>query len=109
MKYRMRRQRGPDFARSCKIVLPVIFVVMVGCLASLARCDEFEPKIFVPYEDLAKLIDPADKAVLMDRGRFEELLARLGAVSAGDYVVVAIDFAEFHGQFGADLPDRSRD
>lgn len=33
------------------------------------------PDIYVPYEHLAQLIDPADKAMLMDRAEFEKLLA----------------------------------
>ncbi len=55
--------------------------------------------IYVPYEDLAHLIDPADKAVLMDRSEFETLLAaaranadgtdsiELGQVARADYAV----------------------
>jgi len=33
-----------------------------------------QPHIYVPYEDLARLIDPEDKAMLMDRDEFEKLL-----------------------------------
>ena len=58
-----------------------------------------KPEIYVPYEDLAHLIDPADKAVLMDRDEFETLLAaaranerqadtiELGQVMHADYSV----------------------
>ena len=56
-----------------------IIAVIVGCFVASARgmdlAEKFEPSIYVPYEDLAQLIDPADKAVLMDRGEFEKLLA----------------------------------
>jgi len=34
-----------------------------------------QPHIYVPYEDLERLIDPEDKAMLMDRDEFEQLLA----------------------------------
>ena len=64
-----------------------------------ARAERLEPNIYVPYEDLAHLIDPADQAVLMDRGEFEALLAaaevnadgtdsiELGQVVRGDYAL----------------------
>ena len=57
------------------------------------------PNIYVPYEDLAYLIAPAEKAVLMDRDEFETLLAaakanaggtdsiELGQVARADYAV----------------------
>jgi hypothetical protein len=53
----------------------LIAAICVCCLASAARVEELRPDIYVPYEDLARLIDPADKAVLMDRAEFEALLA----------------------------------
>ncbi|MBN1973497.1 MAG: hypothetical protein JW787_07640 [Sedimentisphaerales bacterium] len=33
-----------------------------------------KPEVYVPYEDLPALIDPANKAILMERSQFEELL-----------------------------------
>jgi hypothetical protein len=52
---------------------------MAECFVCSAQgvdmAEKFEPKIYVPYQDLAQLVDPADKAVLMDRGEFEKLLA----------------------------------
>jgi hypothetical protein len=69
----------------------------VWCLISPVRAGKFKPNIYVPYEDLAELIDPTDKAVLMDRGEFENLLAaaeanareadsiELGQVEQGEY------------------------
>jgi hypothetical protein len=62
-----------------------------------ADADNGPGDIHVPYEDLAQLIDPADKAILMDRGQFEWLLAaarvrgewgetlELGQVSRAEY------------------------
>ncbi|MHC4327079.1 MAG: hypothetical protein ACYSWW_03025, partial [Planctomycetota bacterium] len=44
-------------------------------MACPVRAASIGPDIYVPYEDLAHLIEPADKAVLMDRGEFEQLLA----------------------------------
>jgi len=72
---------------------------LVGNLLSTARADrvEFKPNLYVPYQDLVHLIDPANKAVLMDQGRFIELLAaadenarqtdtlELGQVARADY------------------------
>ena len=63
------------------------------------QADAGKPDIYVPYEDLAHLVDPADKAVLMDRDEFETLLAaaraneqqadtiELGQVAHADYSV----------------------
>ena len=65
------------------------------------QADAGKPDIYVPYEDLAHLVDPADKAVLMDRDEFETLLAaartnelqadtiELGQVAHADYSVEA--------------------
>jgi len=53
----------------------LIAIVCVCCLASSARVEELRPDIYVPYEDLAHLVDAADKAVLMNRAEFEALLA----------------------------------
>ncbi|MHC4353687.1 MAG: hypothetical protein ACYS0H_13325, partial [Planctomycetota bacterium] len=66
---------------------------------SALQAERDVPDIYVPYEDLAHLVDPADKAVLMDRDEFETLLAaaragerqadtiELGQVSHADYSV----------------------
>jgi len=47
---------------------------------------EGAPRIYVPFGDLAAVIDPAAKAVLMDRGEFAKLLAAAGANAAADAV-----------------------
>ncbi|HUV64601.1 MAG TPA: hypothetical protein VMW24_11930, partial [Sedimentisphaerales bacterium] len=52
----------------------VAALMAVCCLGSSALAEESRPDIYVPYEDLARLIEPADKAVLMDRAEFEALL-----------------------------------
>ncbi|MHC4628040.1 MAG: hypothetical protein ACYTDV_13755, partial [Planctomycetota bacterium] len=69
----------------------------VADASTKARAERLEPNIYVPYKDLAHLIDPADQAVLMDRGEFEALLAaaevnadgtdsiELGQVVGADY------------------------
>lgn len=60
-------------------ILVVCIAVILGCFVCSALgadvAEKLEPNIYVPYQDLAGLIDPADKAVLMDRGQFEKLLA----------------------------------
>jgi len=65
------------------------------CHAGQTDC---RPNIYVPYADLAELIEPTHKAVLMDRAEFERLLAaaeanaqaantlRLGQVKNAQYV-----------------------
>lgn len=74
MKYYIRCLREAPFARYCKIGALIIVIIVAGCFASTASGSEFKPNIYVPYEDLAQLIEPVDKAVLMDRAEFEKLL-----------------------------------
>ena len=51
-------------------------LVLCGFLVSARAASEAEyrPNIYVPYADLAELIEPTHKAVLMDRTEFERLL-----------------------------------
>ena len=48
--------------------------VAVGPFISKTRADESKPDLYVPYKDLVHLIEPQDKAVLMDRAQFDKLL-----------------------------------
>ena len=92
MKYYIR------WARAAALIFCAA-VVAAWCLVCPARAERLEPNVYVPYEDLAQLIDPADQAVLMDRGEFETLLAaakanaqgtdsiELGQVAHADYAV----------------------
>ncbi len=75
MKCRMQRLRRLHSAKYRSIGTLITVVFVVSCLACTVGGAEFKPNIYVPYEDLAHLIDPADKAVLMNRAEFEELLA----------------------------------
>ena len=52
-------------------VLMTVFGLGLSVFAQESR-----PDVYVPYEDLASLIDPAGRAVLMDRAEFEALLAK---------------------------------
>ncbi|MHC4666294.1 MAG: hypothetical protein ACYS9T_10120, partial [Planctomycetota bacterium] len=54
-----------------------------GQVALIDIADQFGPDIFVPYQDFVQLIDPADKAILMDRAEFEKLLAAARANAEG--------------------------
>jgi len=55
-----------------------------GPLAT-TRASRLGPEVYVPYADLAAVVDPAAKAVLMDRAEFEKLLAaaRIATTQAG--------------------------
>ncbi|MCK4291736.1 MAG: hypothetical protein KAY65_00960 [Planctomycetes bacterium] len=75
MRYLVQWLREPRFAGYRRIATLMIAVVAAGYLISTARADEFKPNLYVPYQDLVHLIEPADKAVLMDRAEFEKLLA----------------------------------
>ena len=75
MKCRMQRLRRLHSAKYRSIGTLITVVFVVSCLACTIGGADFKANIYVPYEDLAHLIDPADKAVLMNRREFEELLA----------------------------------
>lgn len=95
MKFIVRR---PTARKSNHPTRWMITMVLAWCFVSLIQAEPLEPDIYVPYEDLAHLIDPADKAVLMDRAEFETLLAaaeanarasetiELGQVRQGEYL-----------------------
>ena len=51
-----------------------IVMLAIGCFMSRSWGNGPGPNVYVPYSDLAKLIDPQDKAVLMDRAEFGNLL-----------------------------------
>ena len=99
MKYIVRRPSISSMGK--QVAHPtcwVIFMLAVWCFVPLIQAEPLKPDIYVPYEDLAHLIDPADKAVLMDRAEFETLLAaaeatarasetiELGQVRRGEYL-----------------------
>jgi hypothetical protein len=82
-----------------------VAVVLSLCFALASQAefsaDKFKSNLYVPYEDLAELIEPQDKAILMDRAEFEQLLAdaranaaaapekRLGQVTDAQYSATA--------------------
>ncbi|MHC4116139.1 MAG: hypothetical protein ACYSWO_01400 [Planctomycetota bacterium] len=70
--------RCPDNLKLCITVM-----ILIWLLVCPARAERLEPNLYVPYEDLAHLIDPEDRAVLMDRGEFEALLAAAEAIAEG--------------------------
>jgi hypothetical protein len=78
----------------------VAVTAAVWCLVSQVRAGQFEPNIYVPYEDLAELIDPTDKAVLMDRGEFEDLLAaaEANALEADSIELGQVEQAEYSAE-----------
>jgi hypothetical protein len=52
----------------------ITVAVAAGPFISKTRADDSKPDLYVPYKDLAHLIEPQDKAVLMDRAQFDKLL-----------------------------------
>lgn len=79
------------------IILTILAALAVLSPAAQAADLGDAPRVYVPYKDLPSLIDPADKAVLMDREEFAKLLAaaeankradesvEIGQVTAADY------------------------
>ncbi|HUS90793.1 MAG TPA: hypothetical protein VM695_03045, partial [Phycisphaerae bacterium] len=75
-------------------ILPLIVLGIAAAAGPTAAddgpADANAPRLYVPYKDLPSLIDPADKAVLMERKAFERLLAAAEAnVRAADERPVA--------------------
>ena len=54
--------------------LLILFIARAGAVA-LAADNGARPKAYVPYKDIAAVLDPAAKAVLMNRKAFADLLA----------------------------------
>ncbi len=52
-----------------------IAIMLMPILILSAASGQSKPDIYVPYQDLPDLIDPANKAVLMERKQFDELLS----------------------------------
>ena len=71
-------------------ILMLSLAIVSTCAAELS-----EPEIYVPFQDLPSLIDPSNKAILMDRAQFESLLSasrelgqeglKLGQISKAQY------------------------
>ena len=60
--------------------LAILSVLICPLAARSAQIDKGPPRLFVPYRDLAAVVDPAAKTVLMERQAFAQLL---GAVWTG--------------------------
>jgi hypothetical protein len=104
MRYGMRWPRK----RLCREYWkPAVLVLLVLCVTGVvcpARAERFGSKVFVPYGDLVNLVEPADKAVLMDRAKFEELLAAAEAnvQSADSLELGQVERAEYSGRISGD-------
>ena len=55
--------------------LVILLIILSPMFVSTISAEQTSPEIYVPYRDLPELIDPANKAILMDRNQFEELLS----------------------------------
>lgn len=65
--------------KKCDVIkksrLIIIAIMLLPVLVLSAASGQSKPDIYVPYQDLPDLIDPANKAVLMERKQFDELLS----------------------------------
>ncbi|KPK76051.1 MAG: hypothetical protein AMJ79_08475, partial [Phycisphaerae bacterium SM23_30] len=78
-----------------QLILIVAAGIAAGCLGDTAGGYQTEPQIYVPYRDIARLLEVTDKMMLMDRAEFEKLLAaaqaqgeqapKLGQISRAEY------------------------
>jgi len=82
MRYFIQRTGKRRLAGFIRIATLITVAVAAGRSISPTRADEFKPDLYVPYKDLAYMIAPADKAVLMDRAKFAKLLADAEANAA---------------------------
>jgi len=64
----------PYLAGFLMLAALITVAVATGPFISKTRADDSKPDLYVPYKDLAHLIGPQDKAVLMDRAQFDKLL-----------------------------------
>ena len=55
--------------------LALLSVLICPLAVQSAQIDKGPPRLFIPYKDLAGVVDPAGKTVLMDREAFAKLLA----------------------------------
>ena len=100
MKYRMRWLRRFNSSTYCRIGVLIILVVVAGYRVSTCRGGELRPDIYVPYQDLAQLVEPTQKAVLIDRGEFKRLLAaaEVTAREADSIELGQVKKAEYSGR-----------
>ncbi len=82
MRYFTQRTGKRRFAGFIRLTILITVAAGAILFAFPTRADEFKPNLYVPYEDLVHLIAPADKAVLMDRAKFADLLAAAEANAA---------------------------
>ena len=62
-----------------RYLVALVLIVVVPCAAGETLTAKADQPLYVPYGDMAELLDPRDKAILMDRNRFEELLIQAKA------------------------------
>ena len=65
--------------KSNTLKLALLTALICPLLAQSAQIEKNAPRLFVPYKDLAAVVDPASKTVLMDRQAFAQLLAAAAA------------------------------
>ena len=53
----------------------ILIILLMLSIASSVFAEQSKSEIYVPYQDLPELIDPANKAILMEREQFEKLLS----------------------------------
>ena len=88
-------------------ILLTIMALLCSCLTAWAQAPDASGKpkdsttIYVPYRDIAAILSPAGKTVLMDRAEFAKLLAAASANTAG---ADAVELGEIvSAQYTADV------
>lgn len=104
MKLYKRWPKESDFANYMMILVLSIMIFLICRVTSATAAEKSGPGIYVPYQDLPLLIEPADSAVLMDRDRFETLLAEAETnIKSSDSLKLSqIARAEYSGEISGE-------
>ena len=86
--------------KSNALKLVVLSVLIWPLTARSVQIQKNVPKLFVPYKDLAAVVDPAAKTVLMERQAFAQLLAaaEANAIQADSLELGQLIMAEYTAQ-----------
>ena len=104
MKLFKRWSKKSGFTNITVIGFPTVLFVLVGIMVSITVGYQSNPNIYVPYQDLPQVIEPTDKAVLMERIQFETLLAAAEAnlKNSDSLKLGQITQAEYSGEISGD-------
>jgi hypothetical protein len=104
MKLNKKWPKESDFEKYTLFLVLSVTMILNFHVTSVTSGEMSYPDIYVPYQDLPFLIEPADSAVLMDRDKFEELLAEAEAhlKSSDSLKLGQVEQAEYSGEISGE-------